>query len=107
MAEEYLPILIIVAFVVYPFAITGLAAWIASKTGRVRFVRATTISFAILGLAIAIWFIASNGWGKYDSVTFIGSAVFVFCSASTGGLLATVVNAVMPTQSTAYSSNQK
>lgn len=78
MRSEYLPILFIIEFVVYPFAITGLAAWIASKTGRVRFVREATISFAILGMAIAVWFIATDGWGKYASVTFIGSAVFIF-----------------------------
>ncbi len=83
-------ILAIVAFVVYPFASGGLAAWIVRWSGRERLYKRGGLLSALIGLVLAAWFIVTNGPGMIPSVTIVGSAVFVFGMASTGALIGAV-----------------
>jgi hypothetical protein len=86
-----IPILIIVGFVVYPFAISGIALFIAARSGRRRFLMPVAIA-ALLAGCIPIWIIAKHGLGKIPSVTVVGSAVFLFGAAATGLLLGAIVD---------------
>lgn len=99
---EYTPILIIVAFVVYPFAVTGLAVFIISRSGRERFpIRAAKL-FALAGCVPPIWFVVTCGFGKIPPVTVIGSAVFVLGAAATGLLLGAILELFVPTSVDAH-----
>ncbi len=80
-------ILAIVAFVVYPFAISGLAAWIVRWSGRQKLCKRGGALFTVIGCVATAWFIITNGLGMMPVVTIVGSAVFVFGMASTGALV--------------------
>ena len=80
-------ILAIVAFVVYPFAIGGLAACIVRWSGRQKLCKRGGALFTVIGCVATAWFIITNGLGMMPLVTIVGSAVFVFGMASTGALV--------------------
>ncbi len=96
MHSDYLPIFYIVAFVVYPFVVTGICFWIGSRTGRARFVLPVAKLFAVVGCVIVAWFMLRYGLGKIPPVTIIGSAVFVFGTAATGGLIGAIADLFIP-----------
>lgn len=96
MNPEYIPVLIIVAFVVYPFVIIGIAAFVVSLSGRERFPIPAAKRFGLAGCIPPVWFIFTYGFGKIPPVTVIGSAVFVFGAAATGGLLGAIVELFVP-----------
>lgn len=96
MKSEYWPVLVVVAFVIYPFAMMAVCAGIVSSSGRVRFFLPVAKVFALFGCAIAAWFMLRHGLGKIPSVTVIGSAVFVLSAAATGGVLGSLVDLFVP-----------
>ena len=81
MNPDYLPVLIIVGFVVYPFAVIGLTA--------------------LIGCIYAAWFMLAYGLGKIPPVTIVASAVFVLGVAATGGLLGAIAELFVPTRTDA------
>ena len=82
-----IPILVIVGFAVYPFAISGIALFIASRSGRRRFLVPMAIVALLAGCIPPIWALAKHGLGKIPSVTVVGVAVFLFGAAATGLLM--------------------
>ena len=80
-------ILAVVAFVVYPFAIGGLAAYTVRLSGRKRLCKRGGALFTVIGCVAAAWYIITNGLGMIPVVTIVGTAIFVFGMASTGGLV--------------------
>ena len=93
MAEDWFPILIIVAFVVWPFAFAGLGLVLAYYVrGRLRRAVYLTRLFAIAGCIPLLWFISTFGFGLIPSVTIIASLVFVGGSAATGFLFGNFVD---------------
>jgi len=96
MNPDYVPILIIVAFVVYPFAVMFLTVLIVSRTRRERFPVPVAKLFAIGGCVPVAWFIFKYGLGKIPPVTVIGSAVFVLGAAATGGLVGAIADLLVP-----------
>ena len=91
-----IPILVIVGFVVYPFAISGIALFIAARSGRMRFLMRVATAALLAGCIPPIWFIAKHGLGKIPSVTVVGSAVFLFGAAATGLLLGAILDLFVP-----------
>jgi hypothetical protein len=79
-------ILAVVALVVYPFAIGGLAACIVRWSGRQKQCKRGGALFTVIGCVATAWFITTNGLGMMPVVTIVGSAVFVFGMASTAAL---------------------
>jgi hypothetical protein len=80
-------ILVIVAFVVYPFAIGALAAYIVRLSGRKKLCKRGRALFTAIGCVATAWYVITNGLGMMPVVTIVGSAVFVFGMASTGALV--------------------
>ncbi len=91
-----IPILIVVGFVVYPFAISGIALSIAARSGRMRFLIPVATAALLAGCIPPIWLIAKHGLGKIPSVTVVGSAVFLFGATATGLLLGAILDLFVP-----------
>jgi hypothetical protein len=100
MHSDFWPIAFIVAFVVYPFAMMGVCAWIVSRSGRERLFLPFAKVFAFVGCAIVAWFMLRYGLGKIPSVTIIGSAVFVLAIAVTGGVVGAMADVFVPLRAT-------
>ncbi|NLF70182.1 MAG: hypothetical protein GX575_14180 [Candidatus Anammoximicrobium sp.] len=91
-----LQIAVIVAFVLYPFAITALTVAIVARSNRVRYPLPLAKCAALLGCLPPIWLITNYGLGKIPSVIVVGSAVFVFSVAATGGLIGAIADLLVP-----------
>ncbi len=95
-----LQIAIIVAFVLYPFAITALTVAIVARSERVRYSRPLAKFAALIGCLPPIWLITNYGLGKIPSVIIVGSAVFVSGVAATGGLIGAIADLLVPPHKT-------
>lgn len=94
--ESIIPILIIVGFVVYPFAVIALTMAVIARSHRAGFVLPFATLAAIAGSTFPVWFISMHGFGKIASVTLLGSAVFIFAVAVTGALIGAIVGLFIP-----------
>jgi hypothetical protein len=101
MNPDYLPVLILVAFVIYPFAVIGVTAFIVSRSRRERFPIPAAKLFAFGACIVVAWFMFTYGLGKLPPVTLIASAVFVLGVAATGGLLGAIAELFVPTRTNA------
>ena len=91
-----LQIAIVVAFVLYPFAITTLSVAIVAQSKRVRYPLPLAKFAALIGCLPPIWLITNYGLGKVPSVIIVGSAVFVSGVAATGGLIGAIADLLVP-----------
>jgi len=101
-----LQIAIVIAFVLYPFAITALTVAIVARSNRVRYPLPVAKVAALIGCLPPIWLVANYGLGKVPSVIIVGSAVFVFGVAATGGLFGAIADLCVPLDATAGGTNQ-
>lgn len=96
MNRELTPILIIVTFVVYPFAVSGVGALLISRNGRQRFAFPAAKLFALVGCIPPLGLVATYGFGKLPPVTLLGSAIFVFGATATGLLFGAILDLLIP-----------
>ena len=100
-------ILAIVAFVVYPFAIGGLAACIVRWSGRQHLCKRGGALFTVIGCFATAWYVITNGMGMMPVVTIVGSAVFVFAAAATGFLFGAILDLFVPTPVDAHKRSEE
>lgn len=110
--SELLPIVAIVGFAIYPFALTALTALVVSRTGRHKFARFFAAVAAIVGCLPPVSLFARlftggdmQHGGPLLGAIILGSAVFVFCTASTGALIGAIVDAIAPSPKPASRNN--
>ncbi|MBW3541040.1 MAG: hypothetical protein KY476_12280 [Planctomycetes bacterium] len=77
-------IAVIVAFVIYPFAMLGLSAWVGKRNRSSRHRWGGFIVGCVVGCVLALVFWSSHRISKYESVDFIAACVFVFGTGATG-----------------------
>ena len=70
-------IAVIVAFVVYPFAMLGLSAWIDRHNTTSRYRWAGFIVGCVIGSILALGFWSLHAISKYEHVDFLAACVFV------------------------------
>jgi hypothetical protein len=85
MSEE-IAVALIVALVVYPFAMLGLSIWIAGDGGLYH-LRAGFAAGCVVGcILVALAFWADFRLSKYSHVDFLAATVFVLGTGATGAV---------------------
>ena len=84
---QEIAVAIIVAFVVYPFAVFGLALRISRRNGRLFCFVSGLVAAGTIGCVLAIVFLSAHPISKYANTDAMFGVVFTLAAAATGALI--------------------
>jgi hypothetical protein len=85
-------VLCIVLFVVYPFAMAGLASAISSRTSSRQYRNKFAAFFTCIGLVPVVFLVIESVKVKVPSVPIVAAIVLVLCLFSTGAVMGAIID---------------